>query len=205
MLNHVVSPLREHIPNLVKIHLKSFPGFFLTFLGERFLFELYDAILLDSSGIEFIYQSEGEIYGFVAGTDQPSGFYKRLLVQRWWRFALAAIPATIRKPSILPRLLRAFSMPAQPLPAPNCGTLMSIAVAPSAQGKGVGKILVRAFLLEASKRGLEYVNLTTDADNNDTVNVFYVSQGFRLHRTFTTPEGRRMNEYLYWLPELNKP
>lgn len=193
------------ILGVVSVHLSSFQGFFLTFLGPRFLTELYSAIQEDPSGIALVTQSEkGSLSGFVFGTTQPTGLYRHLLKRRWWRFGWAALPAFLRSPSILRRLIRAFSMPGQELPAEHCGTLMSIAVDPNAQGQGIGKALVRAFLREAKKRGLQTVNLTTDAVNNDSTNAFYRSQGFVLHQTYSTPEGRPMNEYLFRLAELDE-
>jgi ribosomal protein S18 acetylase RimI-like enzyme len=74
--------------------------------------------------------------------------------------------------------------------------LMSIAVLPETQGKGIGQALVRAFLDEAARRGLCQVDLTTDRDHNEATNCFYQNLGFTCERTFTTPEGRAMNEYV---------
>jgi len=42
------------IDSVVKIHLSSFEGFFLSFLGEAFLKELYAGILAEPSGICFV-------------------------------------------------------------------------------------------------------------------------------------------------------
>jgi ribosomal protein S18 acetylase RimI-like enzyme len=180
---------------VVSIHLRSFQGFFLTFLGHRFLKELYSGILADPTGIAFVCEDQGHILGFVAGTAEPAGFYQRLLRKCWWRFGLAALPAVIKKPSVCLRLFRAFSMPKQVTLEKGRGTLMSIAVAPDEQNRGIGRDLVNAFLQEAVQRGLHQVDLTTDKLNNDTVNSFYLRQGFVCLRSFTTPEGRQMNEY----------
>ena len=79
---------------------------------------------------------------------------------------------------------------------------MSIAVEPTYQGQGIGKELVRAFLEEAKMRGLKYVNLTTDAVDNERVNHFYQKLGFQVHRSCVTPEGRKMNEYIFRLADL---
>ena len=190
----------KDVSAIVGVHLRSFEGFFLTFLGPAFLHQLYSAILADPSGIAFVLEDEQGICGFVAGTGQPSGFYRRLLRQRWWRFALASVAPVFKRPSVIPRLLRAFSMPRQVAQEEGRGTLMSIAVLPEAQGKGVGKALVHAFLKEAARRGLRQVDLTTDRDNNEATNHFYQSLGFIFERTFTTPEGRAMNEYVISLP-----
>lgn len=187
------------VPECVCIHMQAFQGFFLTFLGEQFLRELYTAIASDPSGIGFVAGNSEGLLGFVVGTDQPPGLYRRLLRRRWWNFALASLGALIKRPGIFPRLLRAFTKPAQKMEVRNCGTLMSIAVLPEAQGKRIGQILVTAFLCEAARRGLEYVNLTTDRLNNESVNKFYTRMGFKLLRDYVTPEGRLMNEYIIQL------
>ena len=186
----------DDVPGIVVVHQAGFQGFFLTFLGPTFLHELYSAILADSDGIGFVAEVDYHIGGFVMGTAQPAGFYRRLLRQRWWRFARAAMLPALRQPTIIPRLLRAFSMPGQAAEHVGRGTLMSIAVSPDVQSKGVGQALVRSFLDEALRRDLRQVDLTTDQDNNDATNRFYQNLGFVCERTFTTPEGRAMNEYV---------
>jgi ribosomal protein S18 acetylase RimI-like enzyme len=189
----------DDIEKIVDIHLNAFQGFFLSFLGAPFLTVLYRSILADPSGIVFVAEEEGKLAGFVAGTTQLPGLYKRLLKKHWWQFGWASIGPLIRQPSSLRRLLRGLSAPAVELPVRNCGTLMSIAVDPDCQGKGVGKKLVEVFLAEAKTRRLEAVELTTDAKDNDPTNKFYRSLGFQLHHDYTTPEGRTMNDYIIYL------
>lgn len=184
------------VPAVVQVHIKGFPGFFLTFLGSAFLRELYMATLTDHDGIGFVAEDGKKICGFVSGTAQPGGFYRRLLRQRWWRFALASIRPALKHPTIIPRLLRAFSMPEQVTQQQGRCTLMSLAVLPEMQGKGIGQGLVQAFMDEAKKRGVRYVDLTTDQDANESTNRFYQKIGFVCTRTYVTPEGRPMNEYL---------
>ena len=150
----------------------------------------------DQSGIAIVYEDD-RVSGFVVGTVQPSGFYKRLIQKRWWKFGLASIRPVICKPSIIPRLLRAFTLPADLANAQtNTGTLMSLAVLRDCQGKGIGKQLVSAFLASCQKRQVEAVNLTTDANHNHAANELYINMGFTCARTFSTPEGRLMNEYV---------
>jgi len=179
----------------VRVHLEGFTGFFLSFLGPAFLHELYAATIEDRDGIGFIAEEGREILGFVTGTAQPSGFYRRLLRQRWWRFGWAALRPAIKRPAIIPRLFRALSMPGQTAGKIETGTLMSIAVRPDVQGKGVGKALVLAVLEEAGRRGVSKVDLTTDAVGNEGVIQFYEGLGFVCEREFRTAEGRVMREY----------
>ncbi len=185
--------------DVVNLHLRTFPGFFLTFMGPAFLSQLYGATMADPSGIAIVAINDNRVSGFVTGTTRPSGFFERLRKQHLLGFFFASFGAFLRNPSILPRLFRAFRLSGQPLPGDNCATLMSLAVDPDCQGQGYGKRLVDEFLKEARTRGAQCVNLTTDVVGNDMVNQFYLRLGFVLYRKFTTPEGRLMNEYLFKL------
>lgn len=181
--------------SVVNVHLRSFQGFFLSFLGPKFLHELYAAILTDRSGIAYVCEGESMIVGFVVGSDQPRGLYRRLFYRRGWRFAFASLSPALRNPAIIPRLFRAMSRQGGSDIHDDCATILSIAVLPEAQGKGIGKKLLVEFFREAARRNLSQVNLITDRENNDRVNRFYLSMGFTLWSTFVTPEGRQMNEY----------
>ena len=184
---------------VVQIHLRSFPGFFLTFLGPSFLALLYSEMLASEEGILLVAEVDGSLAGFVAGVTRQSGFYGRLLERRKWKFARAALGALTRKPSIAGRLLRALRKQEEGSASCAEACLMSIAVSPDASGRGVGAILVGAFCDELRTRSVSRFCLTTDREENDAVNAFYEKLGFRLARTFTTPEGRVMNEYLMTL------
>lgn len=193
----LVRPMHfDDVISVVTVHLAAFQGFFLTFLGRSFLTELYKAIIADSSGIAIVYERDGQIIGFVAGTTQASGFYRRILRQRWWRFGIASVVPMVRRPQIAFHLLRAFRLPQQTSTMADLGTLMSIAVSPVHQTHGAGKALVAQFLHEARSRGLKHVNLFTDRVNNEAANRFYQGLGFVCIRDYVTPEGRAMNEYL---------
>lgn len=191
----------EDLDKVVDIHLCAFPGFFLSFLGPRFLRLLYRGIIFYDAGIALIYDQDGKVVGFVAGAIAPSKLYKHLIRTHFFGFAWAALDAVLRNPLIIPRLLRAFLYPNKTSRLQNTATLMSIAVDPRIQGSGIGQQLVNAFLEKASQQGVNRVDLTTDRLNNDVVNSFYCKMGFSCQRVFTTPEGRQMNEYIIALRE----
>jgi ribosomal protein S18 acetylase RimI-like enzyme len=194
---HGVRPMtQEDVSAIVDVHRRAFSGFFLTFLGPKFLRELYRGILTDPSGMAFVYADGGRVTGFVAGTGRPGGLYRRLMRERWWRFGIAAVGAILRRPTIIPRLLRAFGKPAEEEAHAGGALLMSLAVDPRAEGRQVGSTLLEAFKQAAQERGATAVVLTTDRDDNDRANAFYQARRFRLARSFVTPEGRAMNEYI---------
>ncbi len=188
------------IKGVVNAHLSSFKNFFLTFLGPSFLKVLYSFFMEDTSSIALVATIPGnKIIGFVVGTSEPKGFYSRAIKKRWWRFALASIPACIRKPTILPRLLRALRKPRESGELPGDCELMSIGVIPIYKGRGIGKMLEERFVEEARNKGSLAIELTTDRDENESTNRFYLSRGYILHDFFITPEGRKMNRYVKYI------
>ncbi|GAB6192081.1 GNAT family N-acetyltransferase [Desulfocastanea catecholica] len=188
---------------VVNIHLHSFPNFFLSSLGPRFLALYYAGICAAPEGIGFVYiNTSGIPAGFVAGSSNPRGFYSRLLKRDWLKFALASVGAVICKPSVIGRLARGLFHPGSNPVGDDVAGLFSIGVLPELQGTGAGNLLVQAFLHEAAVRGCKRVFLTTDRDNNGAVNAFYKKLRFRIERQYETPEGRRMNEY--WINLLEK-
>lgn len=184
------------VPAVTTVHIRSFPGFFLSFLGKRFLERYYAGICSAPEGIAFVYLGTGgEPAGFVAGTANPQGYYSRLLKRQWLQFGFASLGAVMRKPTVLPRLFRALTHPSSNPPGDDVAGLYSIGILPELQGTGAGKKLVKAFLDAAAERGCRRVFLTTDRDDNSAVNTFYQKLGFVIGRQFVTPEGRHMNEY----------
>ena len=195
-----IRPMQDRdLEQIVAMHQQSFRGFFLTFLGPRFLKLLYQCIGSDAEGVVLVASSE-RVEGFVAGVMHQSGFYRRLVKRHKWAFARAALGAVFKKPSIAPRLLRALRRPTEAQVTAVDACLMSIAVRAESEGQGIGQQLAKAFCQALSTRGVTAVCLTTDHDQNERVNQFYQKLGFQLHRVFTTPEGRKMKEYVVSLP-----
>jgi ribosomal protein S18 acetylase RimI-like enzyme len=186
---------RRDIDDVVAVHMRSFPGFFLSKLGAPFLLLLYRELLNDPSGIALVSKHNEEVQGFVAGTTEPKGFYRRLLTGKWISFARASLVPALRHPSFLPRLLQAFRKTGDEAVNEGCGLLMSIAVDPQCQTRGIGTGLVHGFLAECRQRGLSSVHLTTDRSENDRTNRFYLKLGFTVSSITTTPQGRSMNDY----------
>lgn len=191
----VVRPMRsDDVMRVVEIHLAAFPGFFLSFLGARFLRVFYsEAVALRE--ICLVATSGGAVVGFTMGSAHPGGFYGKLIKRRLFAFGLAALPAVLRRPSTALRVARALLKPKQAAKAAGIATLLSIGVDPSTQGTGAGKALVLAFFDEARRRGAAVVDLTTDKVDNERTNAFYRNLGLSVAREIVTPEGRILNEY----------
>lgn len=190
---------RADVARVVEVHLSAFPGFFLSFLGPRFL-RLFYAEAVALGEITLVAEVEREVVGFVMGSVSPGAFFKALLRRRALLFAWHALPAVVRNPKTAFRIARALAKPGDARKPAGTATLMSLGVAQATQGSGSGKALVQAFLREAALRGCKVVDLTTDKVGNDRTNAFYRRLGFQIAREIVTPEKRILNEYEIELP-----
>jgi ribosomal protein S18 acetylase RimI-like enzyme len=137
------------------------------------------------------------IKGFACGFVDPSGFYS-LMRHRGHTFALPAISAVLRQPSLLTGIARGIQRirkAASHRPRQSC-ELSSIAVAPEAGRSGLGATLAHSFLAQAWAMNAAFVHLYTDVNGNDVANAFYRKIGFREHKTFLQHKNRWMSEYV---------
>ncbi|HEV8433468.1 MAG TPA: GNAT family N-acetyltransferase [Thermoanaerobaculia bacterium] len=187
-----VRPMRrDDLDAVVAIHLAAFPNFFLTFLGPRFLRVFYAAVMHD--GIALVATIDDRVAGFVAGRLDSRSFYRRLWRKRFFHVALALAPVVLRHPSTLKRVARrGVGRAFQPAPGAE---LMSLAVHPRDQHRGLGRTLVEAFIAQVQQTGENTLWLITDAADNDAVQKFYETLGFTMRRSFTNAEGRALVEY----------
>lgn len=181
---------------LAILHRDAFPDFFLSSLGTAFLKQFYLGFANDSSAISTVAQlPDGTIIGSIVGTTEPDGFFSRLLRSRLVPFALISARESIRRPRIIPRLLRAVRFRGEAGEKVDGALLSSICVRSDQQGRGTGRLMMEEWESDAAADGATLAYLTTDADHNESVNSFYRRQGWELKSGYTTPEGRPMNLY----------
>ena len=196
-IKELIKADRKFVNYIVALHERAFPSFFLTQLGQAFLRTLYLGYLEDPDSGIIMAEENGMLVGFIAYSNDYPNFYKRLIKNHLWEFALYSAGAAIRHPSFTKRLLNAFRKSESVEKKEKYVELASICVDPKIENKGVGTQLVDYLKSIVDFSNFEYINLETDAENNDAANKFYMKNGFILTREFITSEGRKMNEYRY--------
>lgn len=186
-----------YVRSIAELHKKAFPAFFLTQLGLPFLRTLYTGYLEDSDSGIIVAEENDSLIGFIAYSNNYPRFYKGLIKNHLMKFAVCSLGTAIRHPSFIKRILGAFKKSESVVKSERYVELASICVDPKIEGKGVGSSLIDYLKSGVDFNTYAYINLETDADNNDGANRFYQKNGFKLERSFTTAEGRRMNEYRY--------
>ncbi|WP_298529758.1 GNAT family N-acetyltransferase [uncultured Ruminococcus sp.] len=185
------------IRKLSKLHTRAFPDFFLTQLGVDFLDALYKGYLSDERSGIIVAENNGRLAGFIAYSYDYPNFYKGLMKKHLLRFAVCSMGAALRHPSFIKRLLGAFKKSDSVVKSEKYVELASICVDPRMGNHGIGSKLIDHLKGMVDLDKYAYINLETDAVNNDAVNRFYVKNGFKLARTYFSAEGRKMNEYRF--------
>lgn len=186
------------IADVVNIHMATFQGFFLTFMGQGFLRQMYRSYCEhQASDLLVAFDDGGAAIGFLAYSSNMSGLYKYMIKKKLLYFASYSLGAFFRKPKVFMRLIRAFLKPGETKREEAYVELASIGVKPDIKSRGVGSQLIDHLKENVDFSIYAYITLETDAVDNEGVNHFYQKNGFVLERVFETREGRKMNEYRY--------
>lgn len=188
---------KEIVDEVVKIHLDTFPGFFLTFLGKGFLKQLYKGYMEHEESNLIIAKDGDELVGFIAYSSNISALYQYLIKKKLILFAWYSLLAFMKNPKILFRLLSAFGKSQEVIRKEKYIELASIGVKPEVKANGIGTLMIDFLKQNVDFDKYKYISLETDAKNNQYANNFYVKNGFVLARTYETKHGRMMNEYRF--------
>lgn len=196
-IREVKSNEKELINEIVTIHLNTFTGFFLTFMGRGFLKQMYQSYCdHDESGL-LVAEEDGKALGFLAFSSNFSGLYKFMIKTRLIQFGWYSIGAFFRRPSAFMHIISAFLKPGEAKREEKYVELSSIGVDPDVKSKGIGSKLIDALKDNVDFNKYAYINLETDAVDNEGAIHFYEKNGFVRERMFETDEGRKMYEYRF--------
>ena len=196
-IREVKSEEKELINDIVSIHLNTFTGFFLTFMGRGFLNQMYRSYCdHDESGL-LVAEEDGKAVGFLAYSGNFSGLYKFMIKSRLIPFGWYSVGAFFRRPSAFMHIIKAFLKPSEVKRDEKYVELSSIGVDPTIKSKGVGSLLIDELKKIVDFNKFAYITLETDAVNNDGAIHFYEKNGFVRERMYETDEGRKMYEYRF--------
>ena len=191
-IREVKSEEKELINEIVSIHLNTFTGFFLTFMGRGFLNQMYRSYCdHDESGL-LVAEEDRKAVGFLAYSGNFSGLYKFMIKTRLIPFGWYSVGAFFRRPSAFMHIIKAFLKPSEVKREEKYVELSSIGVDPTIKSKGVGSLLIDELKKIVDFNKFAYITLETDAVNNDGAIHFYEKNGFVRERMFETDEGRKM-------------
>ncbi len=157
-------------------------------LGLPIVVRYYECAQTDPAVISFCAFSEtGEFEGWAIGCADPAGLYKKLRQPPIW-FAGQMLRLAFTRPATLVDLLRSLIAPSEPnLLKPGQIELTYMGVAPGAQGRGLGKAMLAAFMQASRQAGYTSAAISVETENLTTVRL-HTRAGFQITKTFR--EGR---------------
>lgn len=196
-IREVKSDEKKIIDEIVTIHLNTFTGFFLTFMGRVFLRQMYQSYCDHEESGLLVAEGDGKTVGFLAYSSDFSGLYKFMIKTRLVQFGWYSMGAFFRRPSAFLHIIKAFLKPSEVKRKEKYVELSSIGVDPNVKSKGVGSKLIEKLKKLVDFEEYAYITLETDAVNNEGAIHFYEKNGFIRERMFVTDEGRKMYEYRF--------
>jgi ribosomal protein S18 acetylase RimI-like enzyme len=193
MIKYIKSTVGQS-DQIAKIHLKSFPNFFLTTLGYSFLKTYYKSCSKSKEAISIcaIDNETKKILGFAVGCLNSKGFNKKLIFSNLGAYFYQALILLFTKPVALIRLFKNLGKGNVLSDKGNYAELLSIGVSPDQSGLGIGQNLLTKFEIQVREKGVKIITLTTDEDSNDSVLKFYKKNGYTVYYDFVTFPNRNM-------------
>lgn len=194
----------QMVDSVVNLHMAAFCEAMSSRLGRHYLRSFFCWFIKYEKGISLVALKGDKISGYIVGA--PLGYQKEMNKNLAW----VAACCFLKKPSLLfssdiqRQLFKRFcgllvsekgndvSVPLAP-----CYSLVGIGVFPSAQGKGIGGRLIKAFEKEASRRGAVSLRLSVNSDN-DRARRVYEQAGWSVW-------GAESTDCIYYAKKMERP
>lgn len=152
-------------PRVAELHHAAMGNSLWAKLGVRFLRTLYRALIDDPRFLGFVYEENGRVRGFIAGTTDARAMMRATFRRAWFLLGPAALPGLF-KPAVLSHLLgtaRYFdaSAPGEAIPAES----LFCSFEPELRGKRISGHINKVLFDELLARGHRHVKITTEVDN----------------------------------------
>jgi ribosomal protein S18 acetylase RimI-like enzyme len=184
---------KNDILAVVEVHKNSFKDFFLTQVGDNFLYLYYDCVRKANDAVLLGFYDNSILTGFCAAAINSKGFTTRLISQNLISFAILGIKMVFSNPKALLRLLQNLHKgDSDIIEESSYAELYSIGVAENMQGRGIGKQLLNTLEAELRKKKCDKLSLTTDFFENEKVISFYKGLGFKVYYEFVAYPNRKM-------------
>ncbi|MCB9761351.1 MAG: hypothetical protein H6739_16030 [Alphaproteobacteria bacterium] len=165
-------------------------------LGVRFLAELYRGLVEDRRFLGFVFEEDGHVGGFIAGSTDAAAMMQAVFRARWFLLGPAALPGVLARPGVLRHLVqtaRYFAVSqddALDVPAES----LFCSFEPALRGRRIAGLINKVLFDDLLARGHRYVKITTETDN-EGANRQLRSWGFEDRGTFTF-YGKEMVRYV---------
>lgn len=169
---------KEHAKEIASLHIQNISRGFISSLGLEFVTILYQTIAEDKGSFGFVAVQESKILGFVAVSTNLSNLYKQMIFKKGIKISFLLIRKMISW-HLIKKIWEnlCYPMKTRKMNLPST-EILSIAVVPEAQGRGIARRLIEAALGECRRCGITAVKVLVSSENH-AANKLYQSCGFQ--------------------------
>ncbi len=167
-----IRPMEDRdVADVVRLHRAAMGNSLWAKLGDSFLGEVYKGLLDHPDFLAFVYQEDGRVRGFIAGSSDGPRMLSEVRRRRAGRLALATVRGLVRKPRAVKPLMETFRY-FQESSGPGDDTRaesMFCSFEPNLRGKKISGLINKVLFDELARRGHRHVKITTEDDNEGAV------------------------------------
>lgn len=176
---------------IAEIHYQEINQGFLSQLGERFLANLYQAMIKSPLAFVVVAKANNRIIGLISGCVNLKKFY-RYFIKRYFVQVFFVLLLQIRNFKKIFETLKC-SQNNKNLPKAE---LLSIAVIKKYQGRGIAQKLFKKFLQEMQKRKIKKFKVVVGEDLIRAIK-FYEKMGFKFYSCTSIHNNQKSRIYIY--------
>ena len=188
------------LTDVVRLHRAAMGNSLWAQLGDRFLTTLYTGFLRHPDFRGFVYEDEGRVRGFIAGSSHSGRMSRAVFIRHGPALLFAALPGVLRRPSLAGQLLQSGSYFSRTRVGGDVtAESMFCSFEPELRGRRVAGLINKVLFDELAALGHRYLKITTEIDNLGAVRQL-TSWGFERLDEFDF-YGKRM---LVWRLDLQE-
>ena len=158
---------KEDIPRVAHLHKAAMGNSLWGTLGERFLRNIYRGMLSSPLFLGFVYEQNGQIEGFIAGSEDLPAMMKSVALSSGHRLLISAVLGITNKDT-LTKLLRTaqyFRASTEELGQDIKAESMFCSFTPQTRGKKISGHINKVLFETLLARGHQHIKITTETDN----------------------------------------
>lgn len=191
---------KSDVASLARIHRLFIPSGFLSFLGDKFLYLVYEAIYSSKYGILIVAKIDGQTIGYVSGVIDVKKFYFGFIRHYFFRISFLLF-RKVWDPIILTKIIETLSYPIRKkskglsnrIPGAE---LLSIVVDSHHRGSEVSKLLFYGLETEFKKKNIYSFKVIVGTNLERAIR-FYEKMGCQRVASIEVHKGTLSYVYVY--------
>ena len=184
---------KEDALAMASIHKAEIGKGFLSSLSPAFLQRFYIALVVSGASFCVVAKENNQVVGFASGVTNMNKFYKYFLLHYFFQSFIILLPKIF---SSFKKILEAMLYPVKNEEYLPQAELLVIAITKEFQGKGVGGLMLSAFVLEMKKGNISIFKVVVGEELKQAI-TFYEKNNFKFIKNINIHGKASSRVYCY--------